>query len=289
MMDIEGNLTRQLQMKELEILTYFKEICRKNNLRFYLCGGCLIGALRHKGFIPWDDDVDIFMPRPDYERLAREWKKIADTSRYVYCRTGRKHIYHDAGASIRDINTTFINEHSKNDDICQGIPIEIMPIDGCPDGKIARLQQLFFAMIFSLFNVQRLPDNKGKLIRGLSKFLYFIVPSKQIRYRIWKYAQHQMTRYRWEDCHKVTELIGSLKGMLLEHPKRDFEQAVEVDFEGQKMPVMRGYDRYMRLIWGDYMALPPKEQQVAKHSVVYVDLNHSYKKYKGIYYCRNEK
>ena len=103
------SMTKEIQEKELNMLLYFKEFCNKHNLRFYLCGGGLIGAIRHNGFIPWDDDLDLFMPRPDYEKLAKLWPKYADTERFTYCRTDRDHIYHDAGASIRDNNTTFIN------------------------------------------------------------------------------------------------------------------------------------------------------------------------------------
>ena len=81
------SMTKEIQEKELNMLLYFKEFCDKHNLRFYLCGGGLIGAIRHNGFIPWDDDLDLFMPRPDYEKLAELWPKYADTERYTYCRT----------------------------------------------------------------------------------------------------------------------------------------------------------------------------------------------------------
>ena len=107
-----------------------------------------------------DDDLDIFMPRPDYERLAELWPIHGD-KRYTYCRTTRDKIYHDAGASIRDEETTFINRHSVNEDICHGLALEIMPIDGCPKGTVKRFFQLMWAMTFALFNAQRLPDNKG--------------------------------------------------------------------------------------------------------------------------------
>ena len=84
---MDAQETRQLQNKMLEILLYFDGFCKKNKLMYYLCGGGLIGAIRHGGFIPWDDDIDVFMPRQDYERLAEIWAEKADTSRYQYCRT----------------------------------------------------------------------------------------------------------------------------------------------------------------------------------------------------------
>ena len=279
--------TRELQDKILEILLYFDSFCRENEIKYYLCGGGLIGAIRHHGFIPWDDDIDLFMHRKDYERLAVLWPEKVSSERYLYCRTDRYHVYHDAGASIRDVNTTEINCHSADDDICHGIALEIMPIDGCPKSKIRRAIQLYNAFVFSLFNVQRLPDNKGRLLRAVSWLAYKIFRSKEIRYRIWKSAEKRMSRYDWDECEEVTELIGSIKGMKLRHPKEDFENVLYKDFEGHQIPVMAGYDRYLHLIFGDYMQLPPEDQRIAKHNVVYLSTTEPYTKFKGIYYCVN--
>ena len=82
--------------------------------------------------------------------------EYADTERFTYCRTDRNHVYHDAGASIRDNNTTFINRHSMHEDVCHGLALEIMPIDGCAPGKISRALQLVWAMTFALFNAVRI-------------------------------------------------------------------------------------------------------------------------------------
>ena len=281
--------TQELQQKMLEILLYFDQFCKDNGLTYFLCGGCLIGAVRHHGFVPWDDDIDLFMPRKDYERLAKIWNEKADTSRYAYCRTDRYHIYHDGGASIRDINTTEINRHSVNEDICHGMALEIMPIDGCPKGKVRRAIQLFHAFVFSLFNVQRLPDNKGGLIRKVSGLVYAVVKSPELRYRIWKRAEKKMSRYDWDQCEEVTELIGSIKGMLLRHPKSDFDHTVLLDFEGHPIPVMAGYKTYLTKIWGDYMQLPPVEKRVAKHNTVYMSTTEPYRQFRGIYYLTGEK
>ena len=265
-----------IQAKELNMLLVFKEFCDAHNLRFYLCGGGLIGAIRHKGFIPWDDDLDIFMPRPDY-----------GDKRYTYCRTTRDKIYHDAGASIRDEETTFINRHSVNEDICHGLALEIMPIDGCPKGTVKRFFQLMWAMTFALFNAQRLPDNKGKVYRMLAGCIYKVISKPSWRYHIWRFAEKQMSQYDFDTSHEVTELIGSLKGMKLRHPRQDFDHVVYKEFEGHQIPVMAGYERYLRLIWGDYMQLPPVEQRVAKHDAVYIDMDRSYTNYKGIHYLVN--
>ena len=278
---------RGIQRKSYKILCYFQDFCNKHNLQFYLAGGTLIGAIRHQGFIPWDDDVDIFMLRQDYERLPFLWNKYADTERYSYCRTNEKENYHDTGASIRDNNTTFINYHSVNDDIHHGLQIDLLPIDTRPDGWIASKIQIFWAMLYSLFNAQRLPDRQGKILRGLSFVLLNLCRSKSLRYKIWSYAKQKMTQYEYDESAYCVELSSGLRSMLRVLPKEWFSHTTMVPFEDRMMPIMQGYDPYLRAVWGDYMQLPPVKDRVAKHNTVFIDLDNSYQKYKGIYYLTN--
>lgn len=273
-----------LHNKYLEILKYFDEFCSEHDLRYSLLGGTLIGAVRHQGFIPWDDDVDIMMPRPDYEKLYRIWNTKSSCKDYVIVKTDEKHNYHDAGMAIKDKNTTFINKHSINEDIVHGIGIEIMPIDAAAPTRISRIFQLLHAFNYALFNTQRLPDNKGVLIRILTRIIYFLVPSSKLRYKLWKYSENKMKKYDWKEAEHVTELIGSIKGMLITHPKNDFENTIRMQFEDLSLQVIQGYDRYLTMIFGNYMELPPKEERRAKHDVVYINTKESYVKFRNKYY-----
>ena len=124
---------RNLQLKNLEMLLYFKNFCDENNLTFYFCGGCCIGAVRHGGFIPWDDDVDVFMKREDYEKLGELWNKKADTEKYSYCRPSEAKNYRNLFATINDNNTTFIKTHQASLDINHGLVLDILPLDGFPN------------------------------------------------------------------------------------------------------------------------------------------------------------
>lgn len=277
---------RNLQLKLMEILFSFQKVCNDNELTYYFCGGCAIGAKRHQGFIPWDDDVDILMPREDYEKLHSIWERENLNENLLYCRTNSKQNFHHGGASIRDISTTFINKHSVDEDICHGVGIELMPIDGCPKSKISRLKQLYNASLFGVFNTQRLPDNKGLAVRVITYCLYNIFRKPSTRIKIWQHAEKEMSKYTWDDCDEVTELIGSIKGMLLRHPKEWFASMELYQFETSKFPLMKGANRYLNLIFGDYMELPPEEKRVAKHDVEYIDLERSYLEYKGVYYCK---
>ena len=275
----------KLRRKGLEILLYFKDICEKNNLKFYFCGGCCIGAIRHKGFIPWDDDVDIFMPREDYEKLAEIWEEQADTEKYSYVRTTKDHFTRLQFAMISDNETTFIKTRQWDLDTNHGVRIDILPLDGCPNGRFARKMQIMWGLIYSMFIVREAHSSKGKLFEIIGKILLALAITDKNRYRVAKFAEKRMSRYKISDCEKITELCAWYQYMVNEYPKSAFEEQLYVDFEGYQLPIPVGYDDYLKMAFGDYMKLPPVESQVAKHDLVYYNLNEGYEKFKGKYYC----
>ncbi|MEZ4357071.1 MAG: LicD family protein [Eubacteriales bacterium] len=280
---------KALQNKSLEILLYFKDFCEKHNLLFYLCGGCCIGAVRHGGFIPWDDDVDVFMPRADYERLYLLWDKEADTERYSICRTTKDVNYHSLVTMIKDNNTAFINRHSCNLDINHGLMLDVIPIDGYPSSVLARKKQALNAMAYSIFNAQRLPDHQGKFIRAISKIILAVVRSPRLKYWIWSRAEKKMTKHDIKDCDYITELCSGYRYLKKKYDKSIFKKAILKEFEGFMLPIPAGYDKYLKTAFGDYTQLPPEEDRTPKHDTVYINLNESYKKYKGIYYLVDPK
>ena len=282
--EMDAEAFRLFQLKCLDILVYFKNICDENKLTFFLAGGSAIGALRHKGFIPWDEDIDVFMPRPDYEKLTKIWNDVADTSRYIFCRNDKKTNFHHGAACVMDVNTTCVVERNRDFDIPQGIVMDIIPLDGCPKSSLSRKIQLFHAMVFSLFNNQRLPENKSKTVYRASKIVLGIVRSKRIRDALWQRAEKKMIKYQYYNNDYITELIGSIHGMKIKHPIQDFIQPEYVDFEGYKMPVMKGCDAYLRSIFGDYMELPPIESRLPKVRATYINLNTGYANFRGKYY-----
>lgn len=291
-MKIEGNgplspqELRAIQEKSLEILVYFKEFCQKHGLLFYFCGGCCIGAIRHKGFIPWDDDIDVFMPRKDYERLAQLWPKEADPQ-YAYCRSDKGHYLRSLLSAISDENTTFIKERQQDLDISHGIRLEILPLDGCPESRFARKRQILWALIYSMFNNNEAPTSKGKGAYLLGRFLLTLTPTQGMRYRVWRLAEKRMSRWPiTPETKHITELCARYQYMVNDYPAEAFASAKWVEFEGLSMPVPIGYDTYLRMAFGDYMQLPPEEERIPKHEAVLVDTEHSYRQYKGTYYCR---
>lgn len=280
--EIDAETLKKMQQKMLEMLLYFKDFCQKYNLRFWLIGGGAIGAVREHGFVPWDDDVDVQMPREDYERFHKLWKKYGDKDRYVLCRSNRKVNYHHCASSLRDPNTTFICTYNQNYELCHGISLEFGAMDATPDSRLLQYIQIFWGYVYALFNNQRLPNNRGKAARIVTKLVYAVIPSKKMKDDIWIYAQKQKAKYSWDKCHYVKELWG--KTSFINFPKEWFDSVVWMDFEGYKMPLPAGYHEYLTMIFGDYMKRPPMKDRVAKHDITYIDMDHPYTKYRGIYY-----
>ena len=267
---------RKLQLKELDTLVYFKEFCDKNNLLLYLCGGCCIGSLRTGGFIPWDDDIDILMPRDDYEKLYKLWDN-GKQERFKLLRTDEKIFTGNIFTTIVDTETTCVKANQAHLDIPFGIMMDIFPIDGCPKGKFKRTMQKLNAMIYSLFLAQIVPENHGGIMALGSKFLLSIVRSPKAREKKWRNAERRMSKYKIADCEYITELCEGVHSMQPEYPKEWFASAVYREFEGLQMPIPVGYDLYLKKAFGDYMTLPPKDKQIPHHDMILVDTERSYK------------
>lgn len=278
---------KRLQNLSLEMFKYFKQICEKNNLRFFFCGGCCIGALRHKGFIPWDDDIDVFMPREDYEKLEEIWHKCADEERYRICRTSKTEYTRIQFITISDENTTFIKTRQADLDIPHGLRLDVIPIDGSPDSAFKRKIQMMWALIYSMFLNGEPHTSKGKLLEFLSKTALFFFPTVKSRYKIWRFAEKQMSKYPLATSNYAKELCVWFEVMKRDYPARLFQDVTYREFEGISCPIPIGYDEYLKMAFtGNYMDLPPIEQQQPKHEIVFYDLDNSYKKYRGIEYMK---
>lgn len=272
-------ILRELQLKQLDTLIYFKEFCDKNNLTFYLIGGCLIGALRNGGFVPWDDDVDVMMPRPDYEKLSVLWKQQKADGRFKLLKTDDDVFTGNIFTTITDTNYTLVKDNQKHIDIPHGLVMDVFPLDVSPDSRFARKMQFVWTMLYSLFLAQIVPENHGGIMGFGSRMLLGIFRGKKIRNKIWRCAERHMKKYKIEDNKCVTELCSGPHWMKKEYPKHIYSGVDYVEFEGLKMPCMVGYDEYLTMVFGDYMTEPPKEKQIPHHDIAYLDLNNPCEKY----------
>ena len=278
-----------LQAKMLGLLAELIRVCEENNLTYWACGGTCIGALRHNGFIPWDDDLDVYMPRDDYEKLW-ELRDKFNSEQFVLCRTTKERNYHHRVQQLVDITTTFINQRSVDEDIEHGVYIDIIPMDACAPAGLSRLSQIKNAILFSIYNVQCLPEfHGGRLFRFVVGAALKCVSSANRRYRIWSKCEKRMTRWSWEKTDKVVELAASTKVLLNPYPKEWFTGVKKHVFEDIEINLPGGVEKYLTQVFGDYMSLPPESERHPRHNTVKIDLENSYKIYKGQYYCVGKK
>lgn len=275
-----------LQDKMLDILKHFISVCEENGLRYSACGGTCIGALRHQGFIPWDDDLDVFMPRPDYEKLWQIYDNSAEP-KFKLCRTTPEQNYHHRVMQMVDVDTTFINKRSQNEDIEHGVYIDIIPLDACPSSPFKRISQIVNSVLFSVYNIQNLPEfNGGKMMRAAVGLLLNLVKDPKKRVRIWQKAEKKMIKCEWGSTEKIVELTTSFKALTYPYPSDWFSDWTRRErFEDVKIIVPSGVESYLNHFFGDYMKLPPIEDRHPRHNTVLIDLENSYTMYKGKYYC----
>ena len=276
------NELKKIQKISLDMAREFSDFCDEHGLLCYLCGGGCIGAIRHGGMIPWDDDLDFFMPREDYEKAWRLWQQEKKDSRYALERPSEQLVTHCLFLKIRDRETTCIYDYQRDVETVHGVALDVLPLDGYPASRLSRFVQCVWAYLYSLYCAQLVPVNHGKPVALAGELMLRLIPGRRMRYRIWRFAERQMTRHSINDCQGITELCSGPGYMKNYYPKEIFARAVKVPFEDTALPIPVGYDQYLHIAFGDYMQPPPKEKRVQQHEAAFMDLDCGYEKYRGV-------
>lgn len=263
----------ELQQKEVELLKVFVGLCEKHGLKYYLVCGSALGAVKYKGFIPWDDDIDVGMPREDYERFLT---KAGELPKHLFLQNYRTdrffpHVY----SKLRDSNTTLIEKNMAHLKINHGIYIDIFPLDSYPEKDIKSFER------------------KKKILNWMHYCALNNKNSKKVAIRDWGFRLLGFHKRTQKVLARLDALIsvgnkdktdiwcnhGNWQGKLEYAPKAQYGEGTEAEFEGVKVIIPQRYDEYLTQKYGDWRSDLPADKQKTHHSVVICDTKKSYLEY----------
>lgn len=253
---------RRIEMEALEALVAF---CEEHNLMYYMTGGTLLGAVRHKGFIPWDDDIDIVMPRPDYEKLmSLSNGRLGKHHRIDFYKKNGNHcrLYY----RVVDNRTGYQDEYFSKRYV-SSMGIDVFPIDGVPSDPEER--EVFFKKILHLRKLFMLSVSAP--FKGTSKSKAFVKTLCMIPAKImgssyyYKKINDLVSKYPYEECDQVALVVGYYnKKEVLE--KTQYGKGIFLEFEGNHYRAPYDYKTYLTNLYGDYLKLPPESQRTPHHT-----------------------
>lgn len=246
---------KKLQGIQLEMLIEVRRICEQNHIKYSLIGGTLLGAIRHKGYIPWDDDADVGMLREDYEKFRTACETELDHDKFYFQDDRNTVGYRWGYGKLRRKNTLFLRENQSHLDFGQEIFIDIFPLDYAPDYMMLRR-----AHMFHCFCIRKLLWSPvGMLVeKNLFKKKVYVLCNKIPKELIYKHYYKYINSRKKSDTVRIN-LFPTLKPYGF--PISFFENLIEVRFENEIFLGSKDYDAYLRIKYGDYMKLPPVEQQ----------------------------
>lgn len=260
--------------KLVEILSFFKKYCESRNLRYFCCGGTAIGVVRHQGFIPWDDDIDVYMPRPDYKKFISDFRD----SNYEILSYDNTKNYCYPFAKLCDRNTTLIELEGQP--YVEGLYIDIFPLDGAGSykefkhdkTKYAILQRALIAATTPFKFSRMWKSYKNRYYYDLTVILFYLI-KPFVSIRLLKRMFYSIeNKYNYDDSKNIAVYTGSY-GLKEYIPKEWIGNGVDAKFENLLVKIPKDYDKYLKHFYGDYMKLPPIDKQVSHHYAFYYNLN----------------
>lgn len=259
---------------EREILDFFAQFCENNNLKYSLAYGTLLGAIRHKGFIPWDDDIDVMMPRDDYEKMFDIWSKSV-VNGFILEDERINSKYPNSFAKLYKENTVFLSEGFLNNRVTRyrGIYIDIFPMDKVPKGIISRKIQ-YVASLINLLYLRRDTSGKGGIFNIIEKMLLKTKEDNYIKRR----NKANKILQRWNKTDKKLQLVNAstFRESKIYYCADLFDNLEKTEFDERKYFITGEWDSFLTTFYGNYMELPPENERVWTHKPVLVDFEHGY-------------
>lgn len=272
-MNIDDMLPK-VKETELEILSVVDAFCRQHSLKYTLAYGTLLGAVRHGGFIPWDDDIDIWMPREDYDRFKELWLNNP-VDGYIIQDPYLEPEFTQNFIKIRKDKTAFIEgENKKYVSYHKGIFIDIFPLDRVADNKLVYNLQKLNAVFMMLYTRKFAPPEEKGIKKFIAKAALKVVPKSKYD-SLKKHLEKSLSRKSPENGgYKCFSSMIALS--TLPYSSNMFDDLEKIEFEGRMFSVTSIRDEILTKIYGDYMELPPEEERVWKHHPILIDLEHNF-------------
>ena len=250
----------ELRQIQIGILDEVHSFCEAHGLRYFLSSGTLIGAVRHKGYIPWDDDIDIYMPREDYEAFLNTYHD--KSGRYKAINPRLESNYYYTFAKVVDLRTKMIETETEGYEI--GVFMDIFPVDYVTDDLQER--ERVFKLKKLLYKIRRCKISNANPLR--SRLAYWCYKSLPVSaHYVFRLIQRLIVLGKpTRTVCNMTEAGPKIKGCF---PAEDIASSVDIEFEGKTYKTMVGYKDYLERTYGDYMTLPPVEQRVTHQFEAY--------------------
>lgn len=268
-----------IQEKCLGVLLEIDRVCKAAGLKYYIYSGTLLGAIRHGGFIPWDDDIDIVMMRDQYERFPQACEEYLDKDNFEL-----QTIYTDPMASngwmkLHDSHTAFI-DGGRRKGAMEGINVDIFPVDNAPDneGTLNRRAKIIdFVNFIYQYRFMKADQSNTLKWRIFYHAIKLIPPWNEMKFKV-TYEKY-VKQYNSHGTRRVV-YFSNAKYKLKVVPRYCFDTVEYVSFEGHQFPAPGDWRKVLEIRYGsDYMTPPPAKERTSQHGAAIVDLEHSWKEY----------
>ena len=263
---------QEIQNTELLLLEEFDRIARMHELKYTLCAGTLLGAVRHQGFIPWDDDIDVSMPRPDYEKLVRLNRAGALWPAHLEMRCLEDGTLEAPYCKLFDKRTLIREKNYVQKDV-QCLWIDIFPVDGLPDTERELRRHYRKALNLCRMNVAAVVRNGfGTSAAAIVLKTVFLKPAARIlgRRRVAALQKKLALRYPYQTAARCGMVTWAYDGPGQALLRREYEDLTELLFEGKRFLAVSAWEKYLTGVFGDYMQLPPEEERLTHDLEVYM-------------------